>query len=257
MYLFFSNNYHHLRNNIIEVFKNFKNEGTLIGSTKRNSIKFFMINGVNINFKSFAQPNFINRIVYKYFRKSKAKRSFEYAHLLISKSFYTPQPIAYMETYNFFGLTSSFYISEHLEGSISLREVFNDSFYVDREKIIKEYSKLAFQLHENGIEFIDNTAGNFLIKKENNLYKIFLVDLNRMNFYNNMKISKRLKNLSKITANKEIIKIISDEYSALAGLPKECCLEKIINYTKKRRFKRDLKNKLKFYKRINTKNNEH
>ena len=63
----------------------------------RNTLKLFALNNVVINIKSFKTPNFINQIVYKFFRNGKAKRSFEYAKKLQKLSIKTPQPIAYYE----------------------------------------------------------------------------------------------------------------------------------------------------------------
>jgi Lipopolysaccharide kinase (Kdo/WaaP) family len=248
MKIIFSDNYLHYKKIFTRIISNFKNDGVLIGSGKRNVIKHHVVKGENINFKSFKKPNPINSIVYRYFRKSKARRSFEYANLLISKNFNTPQPIAFVEYNNFFCLTSSYYICEHLFDVFTLREVYKNPYFVDREIIIRDYVNLIYQLHENGIEFIDNTSANFLIRKEANEYKFFLVDLNRMNFYTNIKTNKRLKNLSKTTNDLTIIKIIGDEYSRLTSLPVEYCIDRLTIYSAKNQFKRNLKNKLKFYK---------
>jgi hypothetical protein len=57
----------------------------------RNVIKLFDLNGQTINIKSFKVPNIVNK-AYKYFRKSKAKRSFEYATILLENGIGTPQP---------------------------------------------------------------------------------------------------------------------------------------------------------------------
>ncbi len=244
----FTAEFSYLKNNFIDCINNFKYSGTLIGDENRNIVKHFDINGLKVNFKSFKQPNPFNRLVYTYFRKTKARRSFEYANLLISKNFNTPTPIAYFEYNTFLGLTSSYYISEHLENTFTLREVMRSTFFKDREELIKKYTLIMYQLHENGIEFIDNNSANFLIKLIENQYSFFIVDLNRMNFYHKMKISKRLKNISKITSDLEIIKIISTEYALLSGLKQEYCLKRIINASKKQQYKRALKNKLKFYK---------
>ena len=101
-----SENYSHYRNDILNILKNFKNEGILIlnDNKKRNTIKFFSVNDLSFNFKSFKQHNIINRHVYKHYRKSKARRSYEYANLLLSKNFHTPQPIAFIENHDFIGV---------------------------------------------------------------------------------------------------------------------------------------------------------
>jgi hypothetical protein len=240
--------YSQYKNDILNILKNFKNEGVTVGHGNRNTVKYFIVDGMKFNFKSFKQHNIINRHVYKYYRKSKSRRSYEYAQMLLDKGFFTPKPIAFVENHDFIGVTSSYYVSKQLEDVSTLTEVFNNPLFNDREKIIKGYTKLIFQLHENGIEFIDNASGNFLIKKFGEEYRFFLVDLNRMNFYNEINISKRLQNFERLTNDLEIIKIISSEYGLLSGNPYEFCLKKIIDFSNKKKFKLKVKKILKFYK---------
>lgn len=211
---------------VLHILKKFKDDGVLIGSGTRNVIKFFDVNGLILNFKSFKQHNIINRHVYKFYRKSKARRSFEYAHMLLSKKYYTPKPVAYIENHDFIGLTSSYYISEQLDDCRTLTDILGDTSYPERERIIKEYTLLMYRLHNDGIQFLDNSPNNFLIKKENDSYQIYMVDLNRMNFHANIEIDKRLKNFARLTNDPEIIKIIAGEYALLSGISSDYCLKK-------------------------------
>ncbi|MCU7613935.1 lipopolysaccharide kinase [Chryseobacterium sp. GMJ5] len=248
MKVFVAKEFSQYHEEIIQTLKQFKNSGTLIGDGHRNIIKFFKINDRIVNFKSFKQHNIINRHVYKFYRKSKARRSFEYAQLLLDKNFYTPAPIAYVENHDFIGLTSSYYISEQLEDSLTLNEIIHNPDFPERTEIIKGYAALIYNLHENGIYFIDNAAGNFLIRKENGIYRFYIVDLNRMSFYDHIDIDKRLKNFARFTQNKEIMSSISEEYAALSGLSPEYCLKKISDASNKMLLKRKVKKVLKFYK---------
>jgi hypothetical protein len=59
--------------------RDFSNSGIQFGKANRNSIKLFQLNNQTINIKSFKIPNIFNQIAYKFLRKSKAQRSFEYA----------------------------------------------------------------------------------------------------------------------------------------------------------------------------------
>lgn len=236
------------KNDILNILKNFKNEGTVVGHGQRNTVKFFDVDRLKFNFKSFVQHNVINRHVYKYYRKSKARRSYEYANLLLNKGFHTPRPIGYVEFYDFWGLTSSYYVSEQLENSFPLTDALHNPEYPDRARIFRSYTSLIFNLHENGIEFIDNASGNFLIKKENGNYNFYLVDLNRMNFHTKIDISKRLQNFERLTNNPEIIKIISEEYARLSGKTYEFCYNRILDFSNKKAFKLRAKKYLKFYK---------
>ncbi|UQB67973.1 lipopolysaccharide kinase InaA family protein [Epilithonimonas zeae] len=240
--------YSQYKNDILNILKNFKNEGTVVGHGNRNVVKFFIVNDLKFNFKSFKQHNIINRHVYKYYRKSKSRRSYEYAQMLLDKGFFTPKPVAFIENHDWIGVTSSYYVSEQLEDVFTLSDVLHNDDFIDRNKIIKAYTNLIFQLHENGIIFIDNASGNFLIKKTGENFQFFLVDLNRMNFYESIDIDKRLINFERLTNDLETIKIISAEYARLSGNSPEFCLKKIVDFTNKKAFKRKVKKILKFYK---------
>jgi hypothetical protein len=92
----------HNSKDVLGFIKEFNSDsGTLFGDGQRNKIKLFELEGNTINIKSFKIPNLINKIVYKYFRKSKARRSFEFATILLENKIGTPQPIAYYENSNF------------------------------------------------------------------------------------------------------------------------------------------------------------
>ena len=233
---------------------NFEKLGILFGDGQRNKIKLFELEGKTINIKSFKIPHLINKIAYKYFRKSKARRSFEYATTLLEKGIGTPQPIAFFENYDAVGLKDSYYVSEHLQCDLTYRELVEIPDFPDHENILRQFTRFSFDLHEKGIEFLDHSPGNTLIKKTNEgSYDFFLVDLNRMNFHDKMDFDSRMKNLSHLTPKKEMIAIMSNEYSKLYQAQSEAeIFEKMWFYTNdfQVRFakKRLLKKKLKFWK---------
>lgn len=245
---FYAEKFEALDGKILSVIKDFKTKGIKIGPGIRNVVKIFDIDGKKYNFKSFKQHNVVNRHVYKYYRKSKAKRSFEYAEMLLSKGFLTPEPVAWIENFDFWGLTSSYYVSLQLEESSTLMEVIYDQNFPDREKIFRDYARLMFRLHENGIEFLDNAPGNFILKKQENIYRFYMVDLNRMSFHEDMTLDQRLNNFARLTSDTEVIKTISDEYAKLAGSSPEYCYNKITNAINGMVRKRKIKKILKFYK---------
>ena len=80
---------------IVNIIKNFGTEGDLLVAGKRNIIKTFRYDTIVLNIKSFKIPIFINGIIYRYFRKSKARRSFEFATILRQKNIGTPKAIGY------------------------------------------------------------------------------------------------------------------------------------------------------------------
>jgi hypothetical protein len=215
--------------NCIEYFDS-KGEDFIVG--QRNKIKIFKLNGKNINIKSFKTPNFINKVAYKYFRKSKARRSFEYATTLLEKGIGTPQPIAYFENHDGFGLKDSYYVSEHLQCDLTFRELVEIPDFPDHENILRQFTRFSFDLHEKGIEFLDHSPGNTLIKKvSEKQYEFFLVDLNRMNFHQSMTFEMRMKNLCRLTPHKEMIMIMANEYAKLSGISEEKIFDAILKLT--------------------------
>src|SRR6187431_379834 len=99
----------HNSKEVFRFIKEFNSDlGILFEDGKRNVIKLFESEGMTMNIKSFKIPSLINKITYRYFRKSKARRSYEYAMLLLEKGIGTPQPIAYFENYNWMGLKDSY-----------------------------------------------------------------------------------------------------------------------------------------------------
>ena len=232
----------------------FSSQGKPFGDGKRNIIKLFELDGITINIKSFKIPNLVNKIAYKYFRKSKARRSFEYATVLLEKEIGTPQPIAFLENYNWIGLKDSYYVSEHLECDLTYRELVEIPNYPDNENVLRQFTQFSFHLHQNGVEFLDHSPGNTLIKKSvDDKYEFFLVDLNRMNFHEKMDFDQRMKNLSRLTPQKGMIATMSNEYAKLYSEKTEDeIFEKMWFYTQefqeKFQRKQRMKKKLKFWK---------
>ena len=242
-----------LQETVSDLILNFHSTGTLFGDGKRNRIRLFELEGNTINIKSFKIPNLVNKIVYKYFRKSKARRSFEFATILLEKGIGTPQPIAYFENYDIVGLKDSYYVSEHLECDLTFRELVEVPDYPDHSNILRQFSRFSFDLHEKGIEFLDHSPGNTLIKKTaEGDYSFYLVDLNRMSFHSEMSFDSRMKNLSRLTPKKEMIQEISTEYARLSGENTNLVFDALWRYTSQFQYKYyrkiRVKKKLKFWK---------
>src|SRR5690554_8003765 len=123
----------HRQQEIQTVFQQFENSGTDFIVGERNHIKLFEIGGQTINVKSFKIPNKLNQFVYKHFRKSKARRSFEFANVLLQKGIGTPTPVAFQENFNTWGLEKSFYASLHQDYDLTYRELVEIKNYPDQE----------------------------------------------------------------------------------------------------------------------------
>ena len=221
---------------LVKILKNFDKIGEYVVPPGRNEIKRVVVNEKNflktINIKKFKKPNFISNIIYKYMKGSKAKRSFEYAKKLLEKNIGTPEPIAYFDK---FGKDErDYYISEDLKYDFTCREIFWPEDYEKvktehwykkieekREKVIRQFAKFSYDLHEKGIQFEDYSPGNVLIVEKNENFEFYLVDLNRMKFDVKMNIKSRMKNVSRMMEDENLAKIFCNEYAKCCKLPEK------------------------------------
>lgn len=218
----------------------FKNSKNSIHKA-RNEIKIIDYKDKSLVVKAFKVPNLFNKIVYTFFRDTKAKKSY-YNSLKISD--FVPRAIGYIEFKKFGLLYDSYFVSEKFDYDFSIREVLLDEKFDNREAIFAEFSKFTFGLHEKGILHKDYSPGNILIKKEDNSYIFKIVDINRMEF-KELEIDERLKNFSQLWANDSDLKIIIDAYLEFMTEDRESCLQKAIHYSKKHKNIKNFKKRLK------------
>ena len=108
-----------------ETDKYFKTDSQTIHKA-RNELKIIPYNNIETVVKSFRVPNIIRRIIYTFFRDSKAKKSYEYS-LKIGN--FTPEPIGYIEFYKNSLLERSYFVAKKFEYDFTIREpLLNNSF---------------------------------------------------------------------------------------------------------------------------------
>ena len=217
---------------LLEALRRFSDEGELIGTGYRNVIKILDINGEKYNIKAFKVPNLVNKIVYRFFRKSKAERSFLYAQRLLKADILTPDPEAYIEYKSLFVFGKSYYISKQLNYDFTIRKLIDEPQCDDYNNILRQFTQFTFQLHEKGIHFLDHSPGNTLIKKEGNTYKFYLVDLNRMEF-KTLGYDERLANFARLSPKDYMLDIISEEYAQLINKNHDEVKERMYHFSKK------------------------
>nr|WP_305069615.1 hypothetical protein [Flavobacterium covae] len=130
-------------------------------------------------------------------------------------------------------MKDSYYVCEHIQYDFLFRDLLDLPIEEsDHIRVLKEFVKFTFLLHSEGIEFLDHSPGNTLIKKNNTGgYDFYLVDLNRMKFHTNMTFDQRMKNMERITPRQDQIEVISEEYAILYGKTKQEVFEKLVYHT--------------------------
>lgn len=241
-----NSNYLDKEDDLIQTILKYDSLGEVLFDGNRNQIKIAQLKNFTVAIKSFKVPNPFNMFIYRHFRKPKAQRSFEYAKRLMQNNIGTAEPLAYGINYNSFGLSTSYYVSKFLEADILLGDLIEDSSHPDREVILRQFTRFTYSLHELGIEFLDHSPGNTLIREISpGRYKFYLIDLNRMRFHNNLPLKKRLQNFDRLSNAKDIIQIISSEYAKLIGEDEIYIHEQIMGYSMKQINKRKARQLLK------------
>ncbi|GAA4281257.1 Kdo domain containing protein [Gaetbulibacter aestuarii] len=244
--------YADLEADIDAIIQNFETAGKAFGNQDRNTLKEFRLGYQEVIVKSFRVPNIINQIAYKFFRKSKAERSYTYANKLKELGVGTPDPIAFYEFETLFLFKNSYYLSVHVEADLTYRALTTNLNYPNHEAILRAFTRFTFDLHEKEIHFLDHSPGNTLIKINKDSYDFYLVDLNRMSF-GNLDLETRIKNFARLTIHKSMVEIMSDEYAKCIGEPFEKVFQLMWQQTEafqaKYHRKQRLKKRLKFWKK--------
>ena len=226
---------------ITNAISDFDTTGFTVLKGDRNTIKSLEVGGLHLNIKQFKTPNIFNAFIYKYIRKSKARRSYEYGNRLAQKSISTPTPIAYFEASSWFGLKQSYYVSQHVNYDFDFRVLIHDLKFPNRVEILKQFTAFTFKLHEENVNFLDHSPGNTLIvKSDTDRYDFYLIDLNRMRF-ETLNFKKRMHNFRRLWLSKAMINIMSKEYAALSEISFSKVKSGMLHYSRQFQKKIDAK----------------
>lgn len=218
--------YNHLRTFIENIPETFDSSGEIVFQN-RNIIRKMQYDNLVLNIKSYRKPIFINRIIYSFFRKSKAKRAYEYALRLADAGFATPEPVACIECFENSLLNKSFFISIHIQNVKVFRDYQNLELTPEIANILQHLAEHTAALHEKNIVHLDFSPGNILIEKKDNKYHFSLVDINRMKF-KEVSINAGIANLGRLCISDDKVKIIAKYYAKARNTDEISCVSKML-----------------------------
>jgi len=215
-----------LKDFVLNIKNYFKQEKNHVIYDKRNVIKLVEFEGKKYVVKSFKIPHLLNQIVYRFFRDSKARRSFDNSYKLRTIGINTPEPVGYIEFPTRFRFKESFYISEFFDFDFEIRAVLSDKNFEDRENILKKFIEYTYQLHQKKVHHIDYSPGNILVKKIGSFYQFSIIDVNRMEFVP-FDDDLRMQNLAKLSNDKEDNEFMAKYYAKIAKLDETLLLDRL------------------------------
>ena len=232
-----NNSYTDLVKNIKEIFAS----SSHILYEGRNTLKSLFYLDEKIVTKSFKIPHIINKVAYTFFRDSKAEKSYKNSLKIID---FVPQPIAYVEFFRWGLLHDSYFLSENFEYDFTIRETLLQNDFKDKGIIFKAFAKFTYDLHTSGIEHLDYSPGNILIKKIDGNYIFKIIDINRMKF-RNLNTTERLENFSKLWAKDEDLILIVKAYAQYIDMDEKEAILIALKASQKHKDKKNFKKRLK------------
>jgi tRNA A-37 threonylcarbamoyl transferase component Bud32 len=220
--------------NILTIQELFASEKGEILHNARNVIKEISVNNSKLVIKSFRIPGLWGRLLYTYFRSSKAKRSYQYSLKLKAKGISVPAPVAYIECYEKSLLKESFYISEKFSYDCTLHEVLRNEMF-SCEDVLPVVARFAFDMHQKDFLHLDFSPGNILVKKVGETYQLSMVDVNRMHI-GAVDFELGLNGFTRLLRDEQGVTLLANAYADCAIQDREGAVKKLklfyLQYTK-------------------------
>ncbi len=209
----------------------------------RNELKIVELHGFKTVIKSFKIPHIFNRIVYTYFRSSKASKSYFNAMRLKQLRISTPEPIGYAEFYSSNMLKNSYFITLHCPFDFTIREALHHKVN-NYQEVLRRFAAYSYDLHQKGVWHLDYSPGNILIQETSDGYLFNIVDINRMDF-RPITLLQGCENFNKLWASDEDIIIMAQEYARLSGLDEKIAITEMQRHNDANKRVKNFKKRLK------------
>ena len=221
--------YAHLQKEIEEIPRSFQEKGDVVYDG-RNVLKRIGLGSIDVVVKSFKKPHIINRVVYSFFRQSKAERSYIYSMEIQQHGFDTPEPVAMIEQFQSGLFSHSYYICCY-DGGETVRSLMDGKVEGNEDKL-SAFARYTAALHQAGILHLDYSPGNILIHQNDaNEYSFSLVDVNRMQLLSDIDCDTVCRNMCRLCISREVLTYIMTEYASLRGWDVESTVSLALRYS--------------------------
>lgn len=175
------------------------------------------------------------------FRKSRGKKVWEKAQILLNLQVSIPYPLAYLERRNFGLLKESLFVTTWIDNAFSLEQFFENNFkeifkgahLKEKHHFINQVAHYLKNIHDLGIFHRDLKSKNILVKTQDKQYHFYLLDLDSLKIKRNLSYKNRLKDLARLNMSFLNTRILSKSnrlrflINYLEGNPQANTLKKI------------------------------
>lgn len=195
----------------------FDGEGYLLYSD-RNVIRMFQHGDSDVVVKRFKRNGLVKKVIYTFFRKTKARRAYFNGVELLRRGISTPKPVAFMETYRHGLLRDCFYLCD-VDNDTPIASAFDHDDW-DRP-LASAFGRFVALLQSRGVIDNDLNQTNVLFHGEEGNYHFSLIDINRMRFFPqgaDILLHDRLENLTRFTGRYDLFEYVVREFALACGL---------------------------------------
>lgn len=189
----------------------------------RNTVKRMMLTTsegeTDVVVKRFACRNWLQRLTYGMFMKSKARKAYENAMKLEVLGIGTPHPYSYMDFRKRGLMVECYYVSGVDQGHdlAEMLPVHGENKY--STETAEAFGRFVAELHKKGIIHKDLNSTNVRYHKSDSGETTFtLIDINRMEFWSeDIPQDVRLDNLTRFTGRLDITEHVAKAYALAMG----------------------------------------
>ena len=181
---------------------------------QRNQIRRFTDLGQVFVVKRYKPVNALQRVVYTFFRKTKAARAYLFAQEFRRRGIDTPREVAYIETGGGRLFLTGYFVSLEAPGTethLLLREVKDFS-----HELADAVARQILTMHSHGVLHGDLNLSNFLCTEEDGQYHFTMIDINRSHFTDGMPDDEAcLQNMVRTTHRRDLYEYLVRSYARL------------------------------------------
>lgn len=195
---------------------------------KRNSVRRFEHGGITIIAKRYKRVNYIQRIVYTFFRRTKAERAYLFATEFQKRGVSSPHAIAYMEKKEHGLFTVGYFVYEESKGREVFQEIVKKEHF-DRALTDAVIDYIVF-MHSRGVLHGDLNSANFLYTRDaEGKYHFDMIDTNRSHFCSGWPSdSQCLENLKRFTHRRDLYEYVVRGYARRRGWNEDDTLKRAV-----------------------------
>lgn len=192
----------------------------------RNAIRQYDVGEVSVVVKQFTLPIRFNRFVYRWLRKTKAQRSFEYATRLRAIGVGSPEPLAFVDTGSLFQVGYCYYASRTSQLRYNFRQAVEEE-QPDEAEILRAIARTTARMHEGGFWHKDYSGGNILWDRVNGEIAVEIIDLNRMRL-GSVSLELGCAAFDRLDISEAQQRTMAEAYAAVRGFDAEICFQCVV-----------------------------